>query len=123
MLEMKVDLVLLVLVMAWCASPSTAGAQTPAPPDQLEKLAPAVGAKAYSCVDPSDALARRSFQDEPCRWPMYHLPAAAVPSSNEPLPLPKYPQPPAGVQAGHAMFWRFPVQPMGPYEAHRHSFR
>jgi len=121
-LEMKAGLVLVCLVIAWYASPSTAGAQTPPPPVQVEKHAPAVGAKAYLCVGPSDALAR-PFQDEPCRWPMYHLPAAAVPSSNEPLPLPRYPQPPAGVQAGHAIFWRFPVQPMGPNEAPRHSFR
>ena len=94
-LEMKADLVLVCLVIAWCASPSTAGAQTPAPPDQLEKHAPADGAKAYSCVDPSDVLARRWFQNEPCRWPMYRLPAAVAPSYSEPLPLPKYPQPPA----------------------------
>ena len=117
---MKVELALLVLVAAWCASP-IAGAQTP-PAEEFEKLAPAVGAKAYPCVDPSSPLARR-LQDEPCRWPMYHLPAAGVPSSNEPLTLPRYPQPPAGLQAGHAMFWRFPVQPMGPYEAPSHSFR
>jgi len=54
---------------------------------------------------------------------MYHLPAAVVPGFNEPMPLPKYLQPAAGPQAGHAMFWRFPVQPMGPYDAPRHSFR
>ena len=119
---MKVDLVLVCLVSAWCASPSTGDAQTTLSPAQFEKHAPAVGAKAYWCVDPSDALARRWFQDEPCRWPMYHLSAAAVPSSNEPLPFPKYPQPSAGAQAGHAMFWRFPVQPMGPYDAPRHTF-
>ena len=118
---MKVDIVLACLVIAWYASPSTAGAQALAPP--VERHAPAVGTRAYSCVDPSDALARRWFQDEPCRWPMYHLPASAVLSSNEPLPLPKYPQPAAGLQAGHAMFWRFPVQPMGPYGAPRHSRR
>jgi len=120
--EMKANLVPVCLVIAGCASPSMAGAQTPAPADQFERHAAVVGAKAYSCVDPSDVLARRWFQDEPCRWPLYHLPAAVVPGSNESLPLPKYPQPPAGVQAGHAMFWRFPVQPMGPYEAPRHSF-
>jgi AbrB family looped-hinge helix DNA binding protein len=45
---MKVELALLVLVAAWCASP-IAGAQTP-PAEEFEKLAPAVGAKAYSCV-------------------------------------------------------------------------
>jgi len=109
---MKADVVLSCLVIAWCASPPTAGAQTPA-----------VGANAYSCVDPSDALARRWLQDEPCTWPMYHLPAAVVPGFNEPMPLPKYLQPAAGPQAGHAMFWRFPVQPMSPYDAPRHSFR
>jgi len=115
-----VDLVLVFLVIMWCASPSIAGAQMPPPAAQFENHLPAFGAKAYSCVDPSDALGRRWFQDEPCRWPLYHLP---VPGSNEPLPLPKYPQPPAGAQAGHDMFWRLPVQPRGPYEAPRHSFR
>src|SRR6478672_7962789 len=68
---MKVELALLVLFAAWCASP-IAGAQTP-PAEEFEKLAPAVGAKAYSCVDPSSPLARRP-QDEPCRWP--HVSAA-----------------------------------------------
>ena len=116
---MKVDLALVSLVSAWCASPLTAGAQTTLPPTPFETHAPAGGEKAYSCVDPSDALARRRFQDEPCRWPMYQLPYAAVPSS---LPLPKYPQPSAGVQAGHTMFWRLPVQPIGPHDAPRHTF-
>jgi len=61
---MKVGLVLLSLVGAWCASPSTAGAQTTLSPAPFEEHAPAVGANAFSCVDPSDALARRWFQDE-----------------------------------------------------------
>ena len=117
---MKAELALVFLVAAWCASPIGA-AQTPSPVDEFEKPAPALGAKAYSCVDPSSPLARR-VQDEPCRWPMYQLPAATVPGSNEPLTFPKYPQPPAGPQAGHAMFWRVPVQPRGPYDAPRHSF-
>jgi len=56
-------------------------------------LAPAVRAEAYSCVDPYGPLARR-LQDEPCRWPMYQLPSAAGPGSNEPLTFPKYAQPP-----------------------------
>jgi len=79
---MKVELALLVPVAAWCASP-IAGAQTP-PAEEFEKLAPAVGAKAYPCVDPSSPLARR-LQDEPCRSPMYQLPSAAVSGSNEAL--------------------------------------
>ena len=118
---MKTARVIVSLMVAWCASVATAGAH--AAPDWIGKNAPAVGAKAYSCVDPSDALARRWFQDEPCRWPMYHLPAAAVPGSGEARSLPSYPQPLAGAQAGHAMFWKFPVQPMGPHEAPRHSWR
>ena len=116
---MKLELALLLLVAVWCASP-IAGAQTP-PVDGFQMLAPAVRAEAYSCVDPYGPLARR-LQDEPCRWPMYQLPSAACPGSNEPLTFPKYAQPPAGPQAGHAMFWRLPVQPRGPFDAPRHSF-
>src|SRR6476659_2668254 len=108
---MKLELALLLLGAAWCASP-IAGAQTP-PADGFQMLAPAVRAEAYSCVDPYGPLARR-LQDEPCRWPMYQLPSAAGPGSNEPLTFPKYAQPPAGPQVGHAMFWRLPVQPRGP---------
>ena len=97
------------VTVAWCASLIAAGVH--ADPDSIEKKAPA----AYSCVDPSDALARRWYQDEPCVWPMYQLP--------EHRPLPRFPQPEEGAQAGHAIFWRFPVQPMGPHEAPRHSRR
>jgi hypothetical protein len=112
--------VLLCLVVTWCASPlaagaQTAGAQTPG--------AGADSAKAWSCVDPSDVSARRWFQDEPCKWPMYHLPEPSAEAASEPRSLPTFPQPPAGAQAGHAMFWRFPVQPRGPYDAPRHGFR
>ncbi|HEU5297624.1 MAG TPA: hypothetical protein VFU71_22795 [Burkholderiaceae bacterium] len=81
------------------------------------------GAMAYACVDPSDASARRRFQDEPCRWPMLHLPVTPSASASEPKRWPVYPPKEPGAQDGHAMFWRFPVQPMGPYEVPRHSRR
>ncbi len=107
------------LCVAWCAaSPSTAGAQQPAASNWYDKDARAGDTKAYSCVDPSDALARRCFQDEPCKLPMYHLP-----SFNEPPRWPTYPPRSSATQEGHPMFWRFPVQPIGPYEVPRHSRR
>ena len=109
------------LGVALCALASAVSAQALANPDEIDKHAP--GAKAYSCVDPSDALARRWFQDEPCRWPMIHLPMTGVASSDEPRRWPAYPPRVAGAQDGHAMFWRFPVQPMGPQEVPRHSWR
>ena len=99
--------VLVALVVACGLSPSPALAQT----------------ASHACVDPSDALARRQFQDEPCRWPMYELPAASATASGTTQSLPSYPQPDPDAQAGHAMFWRLPVQPRGPQDAPRHSWR
>ena len=120
---MKTELhrALMCLCVAVCAgSPSMAGAQPPAVSDRND---PGAQAKAYACVDPSDALARRWLQDEPCKLPMYQLPVTAVARVNEaqrwPTYLPRSPE----AQEGHTMFWRFPVQPMGPYEVPRHSRR
>ena len=114
---------LVCLSMAWCAWPSTADAQSLPVPAGNEQYPTVLGARAYSCVDPSDALARRKVQDEPCRWPLYHLPATATPGSGEPPRLPNYSPKSSGAEPGHAMFWRFPVQPRGPYDAPRHTWR
>ena len=119
--EMKA--VLICLVVACGASLSPASAQMPATSVLVGKPAATVGARVHSCVHPSDALALRWFQDEPCVWPMYELPVSIAAGPNEPRPLPEFAQPLAGAQAGHAMFWRFPVQPMGPHEVPRHSLR
>ena len=97
-------------VALWAGSPSTASAQRSAAPGDT---------KVYACVDPTDALARRRFQDEPCTLPMYHLPAAGA--FSESPRLPEYRAP--GEKGVHPMFWRFPVQPMGPVEVPRHSRR
>ena len=104
------------------ATPSTAGAQQPAASDWHEKNAHAAETRGYSCVDPSDALARRWLQDEPCKLPAYHLPAPGAWSLNESTRWPTYP-PRSPAMEGHTMFWRFPVQPMGPYEVPRHGRR
>lgn len=104
-------------------SPSRASAQPLVAPDLKEEYAYSVGIKRYACVDPSDAMAHRWFQDEPCRLPMYHLPRTGVPSVDEPPRRQTYPRRSPGTDGGHAMFWRFPVQPLGPYEVPRHSWR
>jgi hypothetical protein len=92
-------------VLGLVAAASTAGAE------------PVVTAK-HACVDPAESAARPRMHDAPCLWPLVELPAAdAAP------PLPKFAPPPADPQAGHAMFWRFPVQPMGPFDAPRHGRR
>lgn len=102
--------------------PSTGSAQTPESPHRSKKSAPALGSNTdYSCVDPSDVLARRWLQDEPCKLPMYHLPAPGVAGSSEPPRWPTYP--PRSTEGAHTMFWRFPVQPMGPHEVPRHTWR
>ena len=106
------------LGIALCVLPSAVSAQAPSTAQGIN--APAQGAKAYACVDPSDASARRVFQDEPCRWPMVHLP---VTNADESRRWPAYPPRSATAQDGHTMFWRFPVQPMGPLEVPRHSRR
>jgi hypothetical protein len=102
---------------------ATAGAQQPATPDWNDKSALAVGTKTYSCVDPADAMARRWLQDEPCKLPRYHLPAAGTPDFDERPSWPTYPPKSPATEGAHAMFWRFPVQPMGPHEVPRHTWR
>lgn len=120
-MEAKPYRALMCLCVAACAgSPSTAGAQTPAVLDWND---PGTHAKAYACVDPADALARRWFQDEPCKLPMYNLPVTGVARFDSPQRWPTYPPRSPEAQDGHAMFWRFPVQPMGPFEVPRHSRR
>jgi hypothetical protein len=94
--------ILALLLAAWA---SGAGAEPAVP-------------KPHACFDPAEAAALPQAQDAPCRWPLVELPPAA-----EAPALPKWPQPPADPQAGHAMFWRFPVQPMGPVDAPRHGRR
>ena len=87
-------------------------------------LALAASAQAgFSCVDPSDALAHRWVQDQPCKLPMYQLPDPGV-SGTTASPRWQAQLPAAlATDAGHAMFWRFPVQPLGPQGAPRHSWR
>jgi hypothetical protein len=110
-------------VVLCAASPLAASAQQPVAPDWKEKNPYSGGLKAHSCVDPSDAVAHRWVQDEPCRLPMHQWPLAGVPSLDERRRWPTYPPHLPGAQGGHTMFWRFPVQPLGPYEAPRHSWR
>jgi hypothetical protein len=98
------------LGVALCvALPSTARAQSPG-----------IDAQTYHCVDPADVLARRWPQNEPCRLPLVHLPPGVAlgpqASPRWPASLPRLPE----REPGHAMFWRFPVQPLGPYDAPRH---
>ena len=112
------------LCVALCAAlPSTASAEQPVAPAWRQQYAHPVDIKAYSCVDPSDAMSRRWSQDEPCRLPMYHLPLTRVPDFDEPTRWPTFPPRSPTAQEGHAMFWRFPVQPLGPHGAPRHSGR
>jgi hypothetical protein len=120
--EMKSYLVVICLCVALCAaSPSTASAQQA--PEGTEKYAHPVDEMAYSCVDPADPLARRWLQDEPCKLPMYHLPVAGARSFDDSPRWPIYPPRSPETEGLHAIFWRFPVQPLGLFEAPRHSRR
>jgi len=120
---MNTHRVLICLSLAAFAWPSTIGAQSLPATAGNEQSSNVLGGRAYSCVDPSDALTRLKIQAEPCRWPMYDLYAAAgAASSGEPLRLPKYPPKSTGSEGDHRMFWRFPVQPRGPFDAPRHTF-
>jgi hypothetical protein len=78
--------------------------------------------KAFACVDPTDAMARRRFQDEPCQLPLYHLPVARGPAVDPATRWPSY-RSRTDADGAHPMFWRFPVQPIGPHEVPRHSWR
>ena len=120
-LEMNTVRVLVCLSTAALAWPSTLAAQSLPAPAQSDQATTVLGAGAYSCVDPADALARRTIQAEPCRWPMVHFPATAGAGSGEPRRLPSYAPKSTGSE-GHAMFWRFPVQPRAPYDAPRHTW-
>ena len=112
------------LCAAVCAgSPSSASAQQPVAPDGKEKYAYPVDVRAYACVDPSDPTTRRWFQAEPCKLPMFHLPLPGAPYFEEQPRWPAYPPRSRAMQGDHAMFWRFPVQGMGPHEVPRHSWR
>jgi len=113
-----------VLGLALCAtSVTTAGAQQAAPAlDGRDALQP-VDRQYYACVDPVDATARRRLQREPCRLPMYRLPAAEAPASSDSAPRSASAPALAEREGGHAMFWRLPVQPRGRYEAPRNSWR
>ena len=105
------------------ASPPTARAQPSIGPDAKESRAHSVDGHAHACVDLSDALARRRLQDEACKLPLVELPRPTAPRFDE---RPRWPAPsPASpaAEAGHAMFWRFPVQAHGPHEVPRHSWR
>ena len=113
-------IVVCLCVALFAVSPSLVSAQQPAATDRSEHNAHAANARAHACVDPSDALAQRRLQDEPCKLPRYELPAPEA--ANEPR-WPAYPSRSPETQWAHTMFWRFPVQPMGPYEVPRHSFR
>jgi hypothetical protein len=111
------------LCTALCvAAPITALAQQPGLA-AADLAGPPLERRPYACVDPADVLARRVAQDVPCALPLYHRPAAEGLTSSDswrrPLTLPTPPE----RERGHAMFWRFPVQPLGPYDAPRHSWR
>ena len=106
------------LWIALYALAAGAGAQAPSTSPGVGTHAPRESA--YACVDPSDVSARRVLQDEPCRWPMINLPIA---SADDARRWPAYPARSPAAQDGHAMFWRFPVQPMGPLDAPRHTRR
>jgi hypothetical protein len=112
------------LGLALCAvAPSLADERQLATQGWEGRHSHAVGAGVHACVDPSDALVRRRFQDEPCKLPLYHLPPPEVPKFGD---LPRWPTHAAGSPARdseHNMFWRFPVQGRGPHEVPRHSWR
>jgi hypothetical protein len=107
---------------AW---PSAVNAQQPAAPGGRETDPHAAGVQAHSCVDPADVLARRRLQSEPCQLPMVPWPVTTdVPGFSERPRWPAYPPPrQPGPNGEHTMFWRFPVQPMGPHDVPRHSRR
>ena len=112
------------LCVALCAaSPSIASAQQPVAPDWKEKYAHPIGVQAYSCVDPSAAFARRWFQDEPCKLPMIHLPLPGPAQAGERPSRQAYASGSPGMEGGHVMFWRFPVQGDPAHGAPRHTWR
>lgn len=112
------------LCLALCAaSPSTANAQQAVTQDWNEKYGHSAAVQAYSCVDPSAALARRWAQDEPCKLPMIHLPRQRPAEVTELPGRQSYAPAPPGMEGGHVMFWRFPVQGYPAHGAPRHTWR
>ena len=113
------------LCLAGCAaSPVAAWAQGTAPEAEKDAGESVAAVRTYACVDPSDALARRRLQSEPCRLPMYELPRPDAPRPEEQPRRPaESPDDEAARNPGHAMFWRFPVQGHGPHEVPRHTWR
>jgi hypothetical protein len=109
------------LCLAVSAAPTAA--QPAGPADHGEEALRPVDWQPYACVDPADPSARRWHQREPCRLPMFHLPVDEALGFADPLSrsasLPPLPE----RERGHAMFWRLPVQPRGPHEAPRNSWR
>jgi hypothetical protein len=71
----------------------------------------------YACVDPADATARRWFQDEPCQLPMFHWPLPGNSGIGETTRWGRFQASDPSAQAGHAFFWRFPVQGYPPHGA------
>jgi hypothetical protein len=111
------------LGLALCAaSATTAGAQQAGFAQGREDAFRPLDRQSYACVDPADATARRRLQREPCRLPMYQLPAAEGLAPLAPPLSAALPESPVR-ERGHAMFWRLPVQPRGPHEAPRNSWR
>jgi hypothetical protein len=112
------------LCVVWCAaSPSAARAQESAALNGNEKRAAAIDpTMTYSCVDPTDPTARRRFQKEPCKLPMYQA-ITPDPTASPSRRWPSYPPRSLEAHGAHPMFWRFPVQPGGPHEVPRHSWR
>ena len=112
------------LCVASCAaSPFAARAQESTAPNGNEKPALAVDSTmTYSCVDPTDPTARRRFQEKPCKLPMYQ-PITPDPTASPSRRWPTYPPRSFDANGAHPMFWRFPVQPIGPHEVPRHGRR
>jgi hypothetical protein len=68
-----------------------------------------------TCVDLTDAAVRRIVEIEPCKRPLVAPPVGTSPR------WPTYPSKESS--AAHPMFWRFPVQPVGPLDVPRHFRR
>ena len=113
------------LGLVWCAVwPCVAIAhETPAAHGSAGSGQVFGSAPTYSCVDSTDASARRRVQTEPCKLPMYQLPVTQDPAVHPSRSWPRYPARSLEADAPHPMFWRFPVQPLGPHEVPRHSRR
>ena len=111
----------LTLCVAW---PCVAIANDTTAPDEKPRPASVIDlAPTYSCVDATDASARRSVQQEPCKLPMYQLPVTRDATARSSTRWPTYPPKSPEADGAHPMFWRFPVQPGGPHEVPRHSRR